>query len=193
VAASSVVTAVRGPVGGFASPYGGGAAGGGATPGAGAGAGAGTRDQGRRGGKKGKRGAVDQQAVADNISRTLQGMRGPAGRGGGRRDARDAREELEALRAANEQRERTTVRVNEFITVADLAQILKISPTQIVGFALKNLGLMVTINQRLDFDQIDLIASEFGFQAVREDEYQADFGEETTVDAAEDLVSVRRS
>jgi translation initiation factor IF-2 len=181
----------RGPVGGFSSPFqGGGGAGGGGVGTAGAGTGAGARDQSRgRGGKKGKRGAVDQQAVTDNISRTLQGMRGPAGRGGGRRDARDTREELEALRAANEQRERTTVRVNEFITVADLAQILKISPTQIVGFALKNLGLMVTINQRLDFDQIDLIASEFGFQAVREDEYQADFGEETTVDAAEDLVT----
>jgi translation initiation factor IF-2 len=180
----------RGPVGGFSSPFQGGGAGGGGVGTAGAGAGAGARDQSRgRGGKKGKRGAVDQQAVTDNISRTLQGMRGPAGRGGGRRDARDTREELEALRAANEQRERTTVRVNEFITVADLAQILKISPTQIVGFALKNLGLMVTINQRLDFDQIDLIASEFGFQAVREDEYQADFGEETTVDAAEDLVT----
>ncbi|GLC26602.1 translation initiation factor IF-2 [Roseisolibacter agri] len=176
----------RGPVGGFASPYGGGGGGGAGTGTAGAGAGAGARDRGR-GGKKGKRGAVDQQAVADNISRTLHGMRGPAGRGSGRRDARDSREEMEALRAANEQRERTTVRVNEFITVADLAQILKISPTQIVGFALKNLGLMVTINQRLDFDQIELIASEFGFQAVREEEYLADFGEETTVDAEEDL------
>jgi translation initiation factor IF-2 len=178
----------RGPVGGFASPFGGGGGAGGAGAG-GAGAGAGTRDQNRRGGKKGKRGAVDQQAVADNISRTLQGMRGPAGRGGGRRDARDAREELEAIRAANEQRERTTVRVNEFITVADLAQILKVSPTQIVGFALKNLGLMVTINQRLDFDQIELIASEFGFQAVREEEYLADLGEPQVEETDEDRVA----
>jgi translation initiation factor IF-2 len=63
-----------------------------------------------------------------------------------------------------------------------------VSPTQIVGFALKNLGLMVTINQRLDFDQIELIASEFGFQAVREEEYLADFGEETVEDTAEELV-----
>ncbi|HZX77891.1 translation initiation factor IF-2, partial [Lysobacter sp.] len=60
-----------------------------------------------------------------------------------------------------------------FITVSELAQSLNVSPTQIVGFALKNLGLMVTINQRLDFDQIELIASEFGFQAVREEEYLA--------------------
>ena len=57
------------------------------------------------------------------------------------------------------------MRVNEFITVSELADILKIPATQIVAFALKNLGLMVTINQRLDFDQIELIAGEYGFQA----------------------------
>ena len=72
------------------------------------------------------------------------------------------------------EREKKLVRVNEFITVSELAQILKVTPTQIVGFALKNLGLMVTINQRLDFDQIELIAGEFGFQAVKEEEYAAD-------------------
>ena len=49
----------------------------------------------------------------------------------------------------------------------------KFPATQIVGFAFKNLGLMVTINQRLDFDQIELIAGEFGFQAVKEEEYAA--------------------
>jgi translation initiation factor IF-2 len=118
---------------------------------------------GGRPGKKGKR--VDQGAVADNLSRTLRDMRGTPTRGGGRR-REDDREEQAAQRAAAEQRERTTVRVNEFITVADLAQILKVSPTQIVGFALKELGFMVTINQRLDFDQIEVIAAEFGFQAV---------------------------
>jgi translation initiation factor IF-2 len=48
---------------------------------------------------------------------------------------------------------------------------------------------MVTINQRLDFDQIELIAGEFGFQAVREEEYLADFGEEAVEDTAEELES----
>ncbi|MDQ3951177.1 MAG: translation initiation factor IF-2, partial [Gemmatimonadota bacterium] len=88
------------------------------------------------------------------------------------------REEQEAQRAEAAERERKTVRVNEFITVSELAQILKVSPTEIVSFAFKNLGLMVTINQRLDFDQIELIATEFGFQAVREEEYLADVSEE---------------
>src|SRR5687767_14127572 len=99
-------------------------------------------------------------------------MRGaPARRGGLRPD--EVRTDLAAQRAAEAERERTTVRVNEFVTVSELAQTLKVPPTEIVAFAFKNLGLMVTINQRLDFDQIELIAGEFGFQAVREDEYAA--------------------
>ena len=145
----------------------------------------GDRDRGR-GRKKGKRGQVDQEAVASNISRTMSAMRGPAARRGGTRRDETGREEIEAERAAAVEREKTTVRVNEFITVSELAQTLKITPTEIVAFAFKNLGLMVTINQRLDFDQIELIAGEFGFQAVREDEYQRDVNEEA-VDAAETL------
>ena len=127
---------------------------------------------GRR--RKGKRGAVDQEAVTANISKTMTAMRGPGARRG-RRPSDDlvGREEFEAQRAAAVEREKKTVRVNEFITVNELGEILKVPANQIVGFAFKNLGLMVTINQRLDFDQIELIASEFGFQAVREEEYAA--------------------
>ena len=108
-----------------------------------------------------------------NIAKTMASMRGAPTRGG-RVDRRGMREEAEAMRVAEVEREKKTVRVNEFITVSELAQILKTPAVQIVGFAFKNLGLMVTINQRLDFDQIELIAGEFGFQAVREDEYQAE-------------------
>ncbi len=117
-------------------------------------------------------------------------MRGPIRRGGARR-AEDGtyREELAAQRQAEAEREKKTVHVNEFITVSELAQILKTPAVQIVGFAFKNLGLMVTINQRLDFDQIELIAGEFGFQAVRENEYAADATAVVTEDAPETLVS----
>jgi translation initiation factor IF-2 len=150
----------------------------------------GRRDE-KRGGKrkKGKRGTVDREAVTANISRTMTAMRGSHSRRGPRRsDEPSYREEIEAQRAAEAERERTTVHVNEFITVSELAQILKIPPTQIVGFAFKNLGLMVTINQRLDFDQIELIAGEFGFQAVREAEYAAAPADQEE-DLPEDLVS----
>ncbi|HTR79683.1 MAG TPA: translation initiation factor IF-2, partial [Gemmatimonadaceae bacterium] len=144
------------------------------------------QDRGRR--KKGKRGAVDQEAIDANISRTMATLRGaPQRRLASDLLRRGTREELEAARAAEAEREKKLVRVNEFITVADLAQIIKVPATEIVAFAFKNLGLMVTINLRLDFDQIELIAGEFGFQAVREDAYQAEsLGPEVT-DKTEDL------
>jgi len=136
--------------------------------------------------KKGKRGAVDQVEVSANIRRTMSTIGGVAGRRTIRRPE-DSREELEANRLAAVERERKTVRVNEFITVAELAGILKVPATQIVAFAFKNLGLMVTINQRLDFDQIELIAGEFGFEAIREQEYAADMGAEQVLDTPEQL------
>ncbi|HEY3114521.1 MAG TPA: translation initiation factor IF-2 [Gemmatimonadaceae bacterium] len=144
-------------------------------------------DRGGRRGKKGKRG-VDQEAVSANIGKTMASMRGPIRRGGARR-AEDGsyREELAAQRQAEAEREKKTVHVNEFITVSELAQILKVPAVQIVGFAFKNLGLMVTINQRLDFDQIELIAGEFGFQAVKEQEYAADLNTAVTEDTEEQL------
>jgi translation initiation factor IF-2 len=143
-----------------------------------------TPSSGPRRGKKGKR--VDQEAVTANISRTMRQMgSGPAKRRGGRVDE-SAREELAAIRAEMAEREKTTVRVNEFITVSELAEILKTPATQIVSFAFKHLGLMVTINQRMDFDQIELIASEFGFTAMREEDYAA-APEIEEKDAAEDL------
>jgi len=150
--------------------------------GGGGGGGGRGEDRGARRGKKGKRG-VDQEAVSANIGKTMASMRGPIRRGGARR-AEDGtyREEMAAQLKAEVEREKKTVRVNEFITVSELAQILKIPAVQIVGFAFKNLGLMVTINQRLDFDQIELIAGEFGFQAVKEEEYAADLKTTPTAD-----------
>src|SRR5690625_683997 len=63
------------------------------------------------------------------------------------------------------------------------------SPTEIITSAFKNLGLMVTINQRLDFDQIELLLEEFGFRAVREEEYGAELAEVAEdEDSPEDLV-----
>jgi len=146
---------------------------------------------GRKKGKKGKRSQVDQEAVLANISKTLQGMRGKEVRKGRRSDEPSFRE-VQAGRAAEEkEREKTLVHVNEFISVSELAVSMKVPATQIVQFAFKELGLMVTVNQRLDFDQIELIASAFGFQAVRETEYatQAESTPEETAAAEEGQVS----
>jgi translation initiation factor IF-2 len=142
---------------------------------------------GRKKGKKGKRASVDQDAVQANILRTLQGMKGP-GRKGARRPDEPSFRELQAGRLAEErEKEKTRIRVNEFVSVSELATAMKVPATQIVQFAFKELGLMVTVNQRLDFDQIELIASAFGFEAVREDEYAAEVETDATVDAPESL------
>ncbi len=129
---------------------------------------------GRKKGKKGKRTSVDQDAVQANILKTLQGMKGGA-RGKGRRsDEPSYRDQLAGRLAEEREKEKTRIRVNEYISVSELAGLMKVPATQIVQFAFKELGMMVTVNQRLDFDQIELIASEFGFQALKEEEYAAE-------------------
>ena len=138
--------------------------------------------------KKGKKSLVDQEAVAQNISRTLATLKAPVGKKGvHRREEGPTFREVQAERRREElEREKTLVRVTEFITVSELANTLKVPPTQIVTFAFKELGQMVTINQRLDFDMIELIASAFNFQAVREEEYATTQTEKTS-DAVETL------
>jgi translation initiation factor IF-2 len=161
--------------GGAARPAGG-------TPGAGANAG--RKDKKK---KKGK-GWVDQDAVDANFRKTMAAMEGGGRRKKGRRDLGPSQHErMEEERQRVRAEEATTVRVNEFLTVAELAELIDVSPTQIITSAFKNLGLMVTINQRLDFDQIELLLEEFGFRAVREEEYGAELEDEVEADAPEDL------
>jgi translation initiation factor IF-2 len=152
------------------------------TPGAGANAGvSSTGKKDKKKGKKGK-GSVDQGAVDANFNKTMAAMQSGGDRrkkGRGRRDlgpTQHERREEELLRQRTE--EATTVRVNEFLTVAELAELIDVPASQIIGSAFKNLGLMVTINQRLDFDQIELLLDEFGFSAIREEEYAADTAED---------------
>ena len=140
-------------------------------------------------GKKGKKRArVDQGAVQDNIQRVMAEIKG----GGKKRrkgrmspqDLRDEREAKEEVARQEREKESLTVRVTEFLTVKELSELIDVSSTQIITSAFKNMGLMVTINQRLDFDQIELLLDEFGFQAAREEEYA---GLEEELEVAEDL------
>ena len=140
---------------------------------------------GRKKGKKGKKSFVDQDQVQANILKTLQGMKGSPSRKKSRSDEPTYREIIASRAAEEKALEKTRIRVNEFISVSELADAMKIPANQIVAFAFKELGLMVTVNQRLDFDQIELIASEFGFQAVKEQEYHAEVEPEQEEEAGE--------
>jgi translation initiation factor IF-2 len=144
---------------------------------------------GKKDKKKKKQRRVDQDAVQENIARVMTELKTGGKKRRHRREEAPSRVEREAERQRVAAEEATTVRVNEFLTVAELAELIDVSATQIVGSAFKNLGLLVTINQRLDFDQIELLLEEFGFRAVREEEYGGtQLEEETIADAAEDMV-----
>jgi translation initiation factor IF-2 len=139
--------------------------------------------------KKKKKGWVDQEAVDATFRKTMAAMESG---GRKRRKVRDTGPSMQERMAEERERQRQeeagTVRVNEFLTVAELAEMIDVSPTQIVSSAFKNLGLMVTINQRLDFDQIELLLDEFGFTAVREEEYVGDAEDEVEEDSPDDLM-----
>ena len=147
------------------------------------------RERDRKKRKKGKRTPVDRQAVQDNINRTLASLRGTSAKKSPRRRGGDPtfREIQEQQRADEKEREKTLVRVNEFVTVSELATTLKVTPTDIVTFCFKGLGMMVTVNQRLDFDQIEIVASEFDYEAVREEEYTPESAMPVKEDLPEDL------
>jgi len=139
-----------------------------------------TTDGRRRGkGKKKGRRRVDQDEVQDNLSRVMAELKGGGGGGSSskkkrRKSTRPSKEEIELQELEQQEekeREAKTIRVNEFLTVSELAELMDESSSAIIGAAFKNLGLMVTINQRLDFDQIELLLDEFGFTAEREEEY----------------------
>jgi translation initiation factor IF-2 len=66
--------------------------------------------------------------------------------------------------------EANVVRVSEFISVAELAKQMDISPAKVIAKCMQ-LGLMVTINQRLDMDTITMVADEFGYQAKQIEGY----------------------
>jgi len=131
----------------------------------------GQRSQRQRKGKKRQR--VDQSAVQENIQRVMAQLKG-GGKKRRRKGSVPSKEEREAAEEEarqEEERERKIVRVNEFLTVSELSDLIDVSSTEIIGSAFKNLGLMVTINQRLDFPQIEMLLEEFECIAIREEEY----------------------
>jgi len=139
--------------------------------------------------KKGrkKKPRVEKDEVQENVKKTLASMEGGGGGGSGRSRKREAAPSEKELEKAREEAEKR-ITVNEFLTVSELADMLDESPQEIITAAFKNLGMMVTINQRLDFDEIDLICEEFGYEAVREEAYEADLPElEEEEDEEEDL------
>ncbi len=79
-----------------------------------------------------------------------------------------------------------TLKVTEFITVSELASLMNVSATEVIS-ACFSLGVMVTMNQRLEADTLTLVADEFGYKVEFSDADIDDASLEEEPDAEEDL------
>ncbi len=126
---------------------------------------------GNRGGNRTDRGKrapvedkeIDQKAIQEKIRETQAKLAGAGGKGKSlkakyRRAKRD-----EAAEAMGEMTEDNRLQVTEFVTVSELANLMDVSFADVIGKCM-NLGIMVSINQRLDAEVIELVSSEFGFE-----------------------------
>jgi len=134
----------------------------------------------KKGKKKGKRKVVDQKEVGDKLKQTMNLL---GGRGGKKKKFGASRKERNEQRAErlkeieNSGEETPTLQVTEFISVSELASMMSIGATDII-MACMSEKRMVSINQRLDRDLIELMGIEFGFEiefVSAEDQMEKDY------------------
>ena len=129
-----------------------------------------------------------EEEVQKQIRETLEKLQGKSTKSKGAKYRRDKRvqhrqksEEEMAQIAADSK----VLKVTEFITVGEVATMMNIGSTQIIS-ACMSLGIMVTMNQRLDAETLSIVADEFGFEVTFEKAEQEENINET-VDLEEDL------
>ena len=134
----------------------------------------------------GRPGELDENAVKKKVSETLARLTGGKGRGAKiRREKRDARyQRFEEEQAARELAGKT-IKVTEFVTASELASMIGVPVTDVIK-ACFALGLMVSINQRLDAETLTVIADEYGFKV----EFVGADTEETVLEEADDPARV---
>jgi translation initiation factor IF-2 len=131
---------------------------------------------------------IDQKEIQKKIQETQAKLAGSSGRGKSlKAKYRKAKREEMAEQMGNENGEDNKLQVTEFISVSELASLMDVSFADVISKCM-NLGIMVSINQRLEADVIELVASEFNFDVefIGVDD-QAELDEEDTEDAEEDL------
>ncbi len=108
---------------------------------------------------------VNEEDVARQVKDTLARL---MSKGLNKKGAKYRREKRDAVQVhlkeqrAEEQAGSKTLKITEFVTVSELANMMNVSVNQVIGTCM-NLGIMVSINQRLDAETINIVADEFGF------------------------------
>ena len=129
-----------------------------------------------------------EEDVQKQVRETLEKLQGKSKKGKGakyRRSKRDQHREQTEKDLEQQELENKTLKVTEFVTASEVATMMGVSTTEIIS-ACMSLGIMVTMNQRLDAETLSIVAEEFGYEV---DFVTADI-EESIVeeeDAPEDL------
>lgn len=131
---------------------------------------------------------TDEQ-VKNQIKETLEKLTNKGGKSKSakhRKDKRNFRREQDERQQEIDAQDRT-LKVTEFITVGELASLMNVSPTEVIS-ACFSLGVMVTMNQRLEADTLLLVADEFGYKIEFSDADLEDTDSEEDVDTEESLL-----
>ncbi len=133
--------------------------------------------------KRVKKFEIDEKEVKEAIRKTLLSMDDTvaSGRASSRKKKRKEREAEEERRQEEKSREEQKIKVTEFIAVNELANLMDVPVSDVIAKCIE-LGLMVSINQRLDVETITLVADEFGFEVEFQTEYTAEALEDTPDD-----------
>ncbi|MDR2206556.1 MAG: translation initiation factor IF-2 [Flavobacteriaceae bacterium] len=139
----------------------------------------------RRGGKPERVMPVEltDEQVKTQIKETLEKLTSKGGKSKGskhRREKRSFRREQDELQQKREAQDKT-LKVTEFITVGELASLMDVSPTEVIS-ACFSLGVMVTMNQRLEADTLLLVTDEFGYKIEFQDADLEEIIDETEED-----------
>jgi translation initiation factor IF-2 len=137
--------------------------------------------------KKTRHAEVDEVEVAKAIRETLAEMVDDSisTRAAIRKKRKKEREEEELRLLEERERDKMHMKVTEFVTVGELADLMRVSVAEVIQKCM-GLGIMVSINQRLEKDTIQLVADEFGFTVSFESEFTSDALADTE-DDEEDL------
>ncbi|EAQ38490.1 translation initiation factor IF-2 [Dokdonia sp. MED134] len=106
-----------------------------------------------------------EEEVQKQIRETLEKLQGKSNKGKGakyRRDKRDQHRQKTEDDLAQQDAESKILKVTEFVTVSEVATMMDVGVTQIIS-ACMSLGMMVTMNQRLDAETLSIVADEFGY------------------------------
>lgn len=107
---------------------------------------------------------IDEKEIQDKLKQTQAKLAGSTGKGrSSKAKIRRAKREEMAERNSNVEGENSKLQVTEFVTVSELAGLMDVSFADIISKCM-GLGIMVSINQRLEADVIELVASEFGYE-----------------------------